>query len=598
MATENYLIGFSEALDWRPMQFVNLPPLRSCSLCNVISGLTLMLECSHAVCELCYQRIIGANGRCPLDDQTFQESDVVKLPLKESQVDKFNVRCPNSVLGCDFVGSVPQARPHLLRECDFHAVTCSGCNAKVLRRNIVNHHLERQCEREPPASATQRWSGDVFEIGRQVNSCLDSLAEKMCAFEDQLNTHTVAIGEMRACLATKGDLLHGLFLDVRDRVMAQTADEAVSVQLLNANRDAVESLAQDMDMVKRCSQEVVDFVNADSEGREAKPIAKAIFESSKILSTLGDFFGDTFRYVQMQCKEVFTEIQGFAQLLNVAEILLDTTRYSNTVVLCGYSVQIGVCLGRMPRSPMIFGILVRICRGSNDRYLKWPFRIPCTLSVLHPTDDAKNITRQVDVIKLVTSTRCPFTRPTTVSNNGWGIRTLCSVTELVEASPTHMMLHFIRRIWWKVLTMKMMNSAALQGPIIQDLYTSTPHMCMSPPFWEEGERLFLVGQSSLRELLSEFLCCGVSELTTTIKPRGTWVQARTTCSCDRKRSWSSQHWVGSRPLGNMLLCTSILFSGVNVTKALRTFEMLRAPALSKSQYYRTQKEYPSRCQLY
>ncbi|XP_064470217.1 uncharacterized protein LOC135384967 [Ornithodoros turicata] len=160
----------------------------------------------------------------------------------------------------------------------------------------------------------------------------------------------------------------------------------------------------------------------------------------------------------------------------------------------------------------------------------------------------------------------------------------------------------MERVALQTLPSAVMNSAALQGPIIQDhIYVNcesvamgketTPHMCMSPPFREEGERLFLVAESSLRELLSEFLCCGVSELTTTIKPRGTWVQATTTCSCGRKRIWSSQPWVGSRPLGNVLLCTAILFSGMNVAKALRMFEMLRVPALSKSQYYRTQKEY-------
>ncbi|XP_064479759.1 uncharacterized protein LOC135393196 [Ornithodoros turicata] len=107
----------------------------------------------------------------------------------------------------------------------------------------------------------------------------------------------------------------------------------------------------------------------------------------------------------------------------------------------------------------------------------------------------------------------------------------------------------------------------------------------------DDERLFLVAESSLRELLSSFSCCDDKDLSTEITLIGTWIKATTDCSrCCQRRTWSSQPWIGSRPLGNILFCSSILFSGVNIAKTFRMFEALKVATLSKSQYYRTQRE--------
>ncbi|XP_064482979.1 uncharacterized protein LOC135395819 [Ornithodoros turicata] len=104
------------------------------------------------------------------------------------------------------------------------------------------------------------------------------------------------------------------------------------------------------------------------------------------------------------------------------------------------------------------------------------------------------------------------------------------------------------------------------------------------------ERLFLGAESSLRELLSQ--CpCGSSDAETDITTRGTWLRAATACSCGKLRTWSSRPWVEDRPLGNILLCSAILFSGVNITKAFRMFAMMEVPTLTLSQYFRTQKQH-------
>lgn len=105
------------------------------------------------------------------------------------------------------------------------------------------------------------------------------------------------------------------------------------------------------------------------------------------------------------------------------------------------------------------------------------------------------------------------------------------------------------------------------------------------------ERLFLVAESSIMELLSTCPSCGGDEVNAGIAARGTWVKITATCSCSMQRTWSSQPWVANRPLGNIVICTGILFSGVNVSKAFRMFEMMKVPTLSKSQFFRMQKDY-------
>ncbi|XP_064464858.1 uncharacterized protein LOC135376188 [Ornithodoros turicata] len=336
MSTEKCLVGFSDILDWRPMQFLDLPPGRSCSFCNVIPTLTFVLKCSHVVCKPCYGAVIDSIGLCPFDGHPAHESDILRLSRDE--VDNFTVRCCNSSQDCDFVGTVAQAKHHLFSECYFHPVTCNGCNTKVIRNDIVMHIVDKECQGESSVSETPQDSGDVCDIRQTITSCLESLSEKVSAVEEQLNTHTVSIDEAKASIGRIGELMSMLRLDERDRVIPQMVDHTVSVQLLTADRDAVAKLIDEVDVLQRCSEEVTTFTKAEKEGSETKPITRASCGIPREQGTLEKCLVDTSLVTEEKCKGLL-EVQGFVGLLRKTSSS-EPLAITPNILLCGYSLHI------------------------------------------------------------------------------------------------------------------------------------------------------------------------------------------------------------------------------------------------------------------
>ncbi|XP_064457190.1 uncharacterized protein LOC135368040 [Ornithodoros turicata] len=185
MASEKYIIGVCETLDWRPVEFVDLPPTQSCSLCNVVPGKTYVLQCSHALCEICYDGLLKSGRSCPLDNECFDESCVQMLKVDRRYVETQIILCMNTKYGCGFVGTVEEMKHHFLKECNFQAVTCKLCNAKVLRRQIVNHYTQR-CQRRNSLPGEDYLHGDLVEFQKETLASVRKNGEKMTSTEQQL----------------------------------------------------------------------------------------------------------------------------------------------------------------------------------------------------------------------------------------------------------------------------------------------------------------------------------------------------------------------------------------------------------------------------
>ncbi|KAH7976373.1 hypothetical protein HPB52_012892 [Rhipicephalus sanguineus] len=71
--------------NWRPTRFEDeLTVLRyACSVCDVIPSTTVVLPCSHVLCELCVTGCVVQDGGsvCPLDTKPFCEDECQKLKL-------------------------------------------------------------------------------------------------------------------------------------------------------------------------------------------------------------------------------------------------------------------------------------------------------------------------------------------------------------------------------------------------------------------------------------------------------------------------------------------------------------------------------------
>lgn len=91
-----------------------------------------------------------------------------------------------------------------------------------------------------------------------------------------------------------------------------------------------------------------------------------------------------------------------------------------------------------------------------------------------------------------------------------------------------------------------------------------------------------------------FLSCIFCGGATTIKKMicGSFLRLVQTCSsCQKKRTWESQPFVGTIPLGNILMSSAILFSGSLPSKALRMFEILNLSCITRKSFFRHQRQY-------
>ena len=130
----------------------------SCPVCLELLFVNprLLSCCGHHVCEPCLTKIqnskMAGPTRCPLCQSTDFTTMLDKGMARE--VRDFQVYCPNTNEGCDWVGEVGQIEDHLsprvssnrARMCQFEKVACSnkGCEEEVLRRDLDGHQNE-QC---------------------------------------------------------------------------------------------------------------------------------------------------------------------------------------------------------------------------------------------------------------------------------------------------------------------------------------------------------------------------------------------------------------------------------------------------------------------
>ncbi|KAL1479821.1 hypothetical protein MTO96_051549 [Rhipicephalus appendiculatus] len=77
--------------NWRPTLFVDELTLSryACCVCHVVPSKTVVLPCSHALCEHCLTGCVVQDGGsiCPLDTEPFREDEcqTLKLPDKKKR---------------------------------------------------------------------------------------------------------------------------------------------------------------------------------------------------------------------------------------------------------------------------------------------------------------------------------------------------------------------------------------------------------------------------------------------------------------------------------------------------------------------------------
>ncbi|XP_064460267.1 uncharacterized protein LOC135370451 [Ornithodoros turicata] len=105
------------------------------------------------------------------------------------------------------------------------------------------------------------------------------------------------------------------------------------------------------------------------------------------------------------------------------------------------------------------------------------------------------------------------------------------------------------------------------------------------------EAKYIVFESCLKQLLQRCPQCLTPDCSVDLFCIGTMVKATVVCPRSHITKWSSQPMCQGKPLGNVLLCSAILFSGSSPTQALRMLSFLGVQTLKAAQYFKFQRHY-------
>ncbi|KAG0416450.1 hypothetical protein HPB47_006412 [Ixodes persulcatus] len=137
----------------RPLSFFFALQIVQSSLL-VLCKETVVLPCSHTLCNVCFESSVSLGCVCPLDTATFDKDEVDKLRLRPGQLLKLSVSCWNAEHGCNFVGPVSELLDHFEKECIHHRASCPKCHQDVPRMGLVQHCV-RDCDPTQGAEAPQ-----------------------------------------------------------------------------------------------------------------------------------------------------------------------------------------------------------------------------------------------------------------------------------------------------------------------------------------------------------------------------------------------------------------------------------------------------------
>ncbi|XP_064454988.1 TNF receptor-associated factor 2-like [Ornithodoros turicata] len=127
--------------------------------------------------------------------------------------------------------------------------------------------------------------------------------------------------------------------------------------------------------------------------------------------------------------EMAWHVEGIRKMISKAHSLGPRRQYSDRFVLNGYAAQLSARVDRR-QGELWLGLFFALCKGPTDQFLAWPFRTSYTLTLLHPTKEALDISNTISEFSPVTFKN--FKRPTDGCNAGRGFPMVIRVSEADE----------------------------------------------------------------------------------------------------------------------------------------------------------------------
>ncbi|KAL1487007.1 hypothetical protein MTO96_046711, partial [Rhipicephalus appendiculatus] len=177
--------------NWRPTRFEDERMVKqyACCVCHVIPSTSVVLPCSHILCEQCLTGCAVQDGEsvCPLDTEPFCEDEYQKLHLPDKKKRNLKAHCWNEADGCQFVGAIEAVLLHYDRECAFHALQCPHCERRILRKDLAAHYVTSCSEKcFPVRRPINEVSTHPHDISRAVGCFENSLQRGMESIETNI----------------------------------------------------------------------------------------------------------------------------------------------------------------------------------------------------------------------------------------------------------------------------------------------------------------------------------------------------------------------------------------------------------------------------
>ncbi|KAL5473992.1 hypothetical protein EMCRGX_G028562 [Ephydatia muelleri] len=115
-----------------------------CAFCSKVLDEPVKGKCGHHFCSQCLQRAVAIHSTCPRckGDLTAETSPAPEDLVE--QLEKLNIRCTHSSMGCGSVVPMKCLREHVSSECQYREVVCvnRGCDFRCPQRDMEEHMEE------------------------------------------------------------------------------------------------------------------------------------------------------------------------------------------------------------------------------------------------------------------------------------------------------------------------------------------------------------------------------------------------------------------------------------------------------------------------
>ncbi|EUB55050.1 TNF receptor-associated factor [Echinococcus granulosus] len=327
---------------------------KCCACGEVLRRPVKFVVCEHSCCSTCYSDIMSSTGRCPIDGNVLERSEVTVDKQMQRELDHLGVKCNYFEQGCSWTGLAVELTDHL-----------EECQCRLVR--FMEQHVTADCPRRPVVCQFCQEKIEMYNQPTHMEMCkrfpipCPNGCRRKELPREELTAHLEAgcpLQVINCPFSEQGCQFRGRKRQIR----AHLADELVLHVLLL--RDAVQGFHNLLDLQ----------VQAVHESQAA------VKKMQMKLQRCEAYFEPSFVW----------KIDGYREKFEEAQQGRKTSLFSNPFYSHrhGYRVCLSICPnGEQRYRGKYLSVFICICRGEYDALLSWPFSYPITLKLLDQNID-------------------------------------------------------------------------------------------------------------------------------------------------------------------------------------------------------------------